>query len=142
MRSLPRFTEMSASARRSVNSLARLVRSRTARRASSLIGCRDRVAHAASSASGATRRNLLGGLRPTLDPALAVLEVVDLLLDPVGRRVELESLLPRGDGGVVLTVLDERVAEVLVDDGIGLLGLRHLALDLRQRLGIFSLLLY
>src|SRR4030095_4755288 len=140
MRSLPRFTEMSARARRSVNSLARWVRSGTARRASSLIGCRDRVAHAASSASGATRRNLLRGLRPTLDPALVVLEVVDLLLDRVGRRVERESLLPRRDGGVVLTVLDERVAEVLVDDGIRLLGLRHRALELLQRLRILSLL--
>src|SRR5262249_60780281 len=97
-------------------------------------------AHAASSASGATRRNLLRGLRPTLDPALAVLEVVDLLLDPVGRRVELESLLPRGDGGVVLTVLDERVAEVLVDDGLRLLGLHHRALQLLQRLRILALL--
>src|SRR4030095_14228972 len=79
-RSLPLFTAMSARARGSVHSLARLPRSAPTRRASSLIGGRDRVAHAASSASGATRRNLLGGLRPTLDPALAVLEDVDLLL--------------------------------------------------------------
>src|SRR3989442_3133055 len=141
-RSRPLFRAMSARARRSVNSLERAARSASARRASSPTGSwGGTVAQAAvTSASGKRRRRLLRGLRATLDPALAILEVVDLLLDPVGGRIELQSLLPRGEGVVVETVLDERITKVLVDHWIRLLGFHHRAFELLQRLGISSLL--
>src|SRR2546425_1085093 len=140
-RSRPFLISMSARARRSVNSLARSASSVSARAASPTGSRGDAVAHAATSASSKRgRRRLLRGLRATLDPALAVLEVVDLLLDPVGVRVELESLLPRGEGVVVETVLDERIPQVLVDHGIRLLGLGDGALELVQGLGISPLL--
>src|SRR5436309_8978410 len=81
---------ISARARRSVNSLERSARSVRARRAAAPPGSwGGAVAHAAWSASSKRRRRLLRGLWATLDPALAVLEVVDLLLDPVGGRIEL-----------------------------------------------------
>src|SRR6266852_464255 len=98
------------------------------------------VAQAATSASCTRRRRLLRGLWATLDPALAIFEVIDLLLDPVGGRVELEGFLPRGEGVLVETVLDQHVAKVLVDHGIRLLGLYDRALQLLQSLGIPSLL--
>src|SRR2546427_1229039 len=140
-RSRPFLISMSARARRSVNSLARSASSVSARAASPTGSRGDAVAHAATSASSKRgRRRLLRGLRATLDPALAILEVIDLLLDPVGGRVELEGLLPRGQGVFVEAVLDQRVAEVLVDHGIGLLGLHDGALELLQRLRILSLL--
>src|SRR2546422_5604656 len=96
-RSRPFLISMSARARRSVNSLARSASSVSARAASPTGSRGGAVAHAATSASSTRGRRLLRGLRATLDPALAVLEVVDLLLDPVGVRVELESLLPRSE---------------------------------------------
>src|SRR3989449_4732596 len=140
-RSRPLVRAMSARARRSVNSLERSARRASARRASSPPGSwGGTVAHAAPSASSKRGRRLLRGLRATLDPALAVLEVVDLLLDPVGVRVELESLLPRGEDVVVETVLDERIPQVLVDHGVRLLGLGDGALELVQGLGISPLL--
>ena len=98
------------------------------------------MVQAASRATCRQRRSLLSGLRATLDPALAILEVIDLLLDPVGGRVELEGLFPRGQGVVVVTVLDERVAQVLVDHGIRLLGLHDGALELLECLRILALL--
>src|SRR2546426_5615354 len=141
-RSRPLVRAMSARARRSVNSLERSARSASARRASSPPGSwgGGTVAHAAPSASSKRRRRLLRGLWATLDPALAVPEVVDLLLDPVGGRIELQGLLPRGEGVVVETVLDERISKVLVDHWIRLLGFRHRAFELLQSLGISSLL--
>src|SRR5207245_9080578 len=48
--------------------------------------------------------------------------------------------LPRGEGVVVETVLDERIPQVLVDHGIRLLGLGDGALELVQGLGISPLL--
>src|SRR5436309_3237024 len=140
-RSRPLVRAMSARARRSVNSLERSARSASARRASSPPGSwGGTVAHAAPSASSKRRRRLLRGLWATLDPALAVLEVVDLLLDPVGGRIELQGLLPRGEGVVVEAVLDERISKVLVDHWIRFLGFRHRAFELLQSLGISSLL--
>src|SRR3989442_12172899 len=96
-RSRPLFRAMSARARRSVNSLERSTRSASARRASWPTGSwGGTVAHAAPSASSKKRRRLLRGLRATFDPALAVLEAVDLLLDPVALRIDLLGLAHRG----------------------------------------------
>src|SRR5437867_6011128 len=98
------------------------------------------VAQAATNASCTRRRRLLRGLRATLDPALVILEVVDLLLDPVGGRVELQGFLPRGEGVLVETVLDARITKMLVDHGIRLLGLRGRTLELLESFGVPSLL--
>src|SRR6266542_4109904 len=79
-RSRPLVRAMSARARRSVNSLERSASSVSARRAAAPTGSwGGTVAHAAPSASSKRRRRLLRGLWATLDTALAVLEVVELL---------------------------------------------------------------
>src|SRR2546427_2068219 len=136
-RSRPLVRAMSARARRSVNSLERSARSASARRASSPPGSwGGTVAHAAPSASSKRRRRLLRGLWATLDPALAVLEVVDLLLDPVGGRIELQGLLPRSEGAVVETLVDERISKEPAGHCIRLLRLRHRDLALRQSFGV------
>src|SRR5437867_3707509 len=132
---------MSARVRRSVNSLERSASRLSARWASSPMGSREgTVAQPATRSSIRERRKLLRGFGATLDPALAVLEVVDLLLDPVGGRIELQSLLPCGESIVVEPVLHERVAQVLVDHGIWLLRARDGPLELAQSLRVFPLL--
>src|SRR3989475_13309809 len=97
---------MSARVRRSVNSLERSANRVSARWASSPMGSRDgTVAQPATRSSTRAMRELLRGFGATLDQALAVLEVVQLLLDPVGGRVEPQSLLPRRGPNVVVPVL-------------------------------------
>src|SRR5439155_1235880 len=115
---------MSARVRRSVNSLERSANRVSARWASSPMGSRDgAVAQPATRSSTRAMRELLRGFGATLDPALAVLEVVHLLLDPVGGRIELQSLLPRGERIVVEPVLHDRVIEA------GLLLVNHAQLE-------------
>src|SRR5256885_1413306 len=132
---------MSARVRRSLNSLERSASRVSARCASSPMGSREgMVAQPATRRSTREARTLLRSLGATLDAALAVLEVVHLLLDPVGGRIELQSLLPRGERIVVEPVLHERVTQVLVDHGIRLFGARDGPLELAQSLGVLPLL--
>src|SRR5438128_493348 len=129
---------MSARVRRSVNSCQRASRSSSTRRASSGTGWRaGAVAHPPASTS--RQRRLLRRLRATLGSAPA-LEVVDLLLDPFGGRVELQGLLPRGERLGLEAVFQISVAEVIVDHGVGLLRLLNGALELLQGLEITPLL--
>src|SRR3989454_2309234 len=128
---------MSARARRSVNSCQRASRSASAWRASSATGWRGgAVAHPPKSPS--RQRRLLRRFRATLGPAPA--EVFDLLLDPLGGRVELQGLLPRGERLGLESVLQIGVAEVLVDHRVGFLRLVDGALELLQGLGVATLL--
>src|SRR5437773_1581618 len=130
---------MSARARRSVNSCQRASRSPSAWRASSATGWRGgAVAHPLKSPS--RQRTLLRRLRATLGPAPAILEVLDLLLDPLGGRVELQGLLPRGERLGLESVLQIGVAEVLVDHRVGFLRLVDGALELLQSVGVATLL--
>src|SRR5438445_46940 len=130
---------MSARARRSVNSCQRASRSPSAWRASSATGWRGgAVAHPLKSPS--RQRRLLRRLRATLGPAPAILEVLDLLLDPLGGRVELQGLLPRGERLGLESVLQIGVAEVLVDHRVGFLRLVNGALELLQSVGVATLL--
>src|SRR5256884_20032 len=115
---------MSARVRRSVNSCRRASRSARARRASSATGRRGgAVAHPPQSTS--SPRRLLRRLRATLHPARAILEVFDLLLDPLGGRVELQGLLPRGERLGVLGI--ER--DDLPERADGIVELRLLLVD-------------
>src|SRR5581483_4851938 len=143
-RSSPRATRTSASARRSEKACQRSTRRAMARRASSPTGCRGGGSARAQPAASRTRRprrRLLGRLGPlTPRPLPAVLQLLDLLPDPVGRGVERERLLPGGQGVVVQPVLGVGVAQVLVDDRIGLAGLLDGALQFAERLDVASLL--
>src|SRR3989442_2004019 len=130
---------MSARARRSVNSCQRAWGSRSGGGASSATGWRGgAVAHPLKSPS--RQRRLLRRLRATLGPAPAILEVLDLLLDPLGGRVELQGLLPRGERLGLESVLQIGVAEVLVDHRVGFLRLVDDSLELLQGLGVATLL--
>src|SRR5206468_1749695 len=116
LRSRPSWTTTSARVRRSVNSCQRTSRSSSARRASSGTGWRaGAVAHPPASTS--RPRRLLRRLRATLGPTPAILEVVDLLLDPFGGRVELERLVE------VLPALGVHVTDVVVR--LGVLGVER-----------------
>src|SRR5207249_1296254 len=128
--SRPRVRTMSARARRSVNSCQRASRSPSAWRASSATGWRGGGAVAHPLKSPSRQRRLLRRLRATLGPAPAILEVLDLLLDPLGGRVELQGLLPRGERLGLESVLQIGVAEVLVDHRVGFLRLVNGALEL------------
>src|SRR5439155_580610 len=139
LRSRPSWTTTSARVRRSVNSCQRTSRSSSARRASSGTGWRaGAVAHPPASTS--RPRRLLRRLRATLGPTPAILEVVDLLLDPFGGRVELQGLLPGGERLGLEAVLQIGIAEVIVDHRVGVLRLLDGALELLQGLEIAPLL--
>src|SRR5213593_3438508 len=139
LRSRPSWTTTSARVRRSVNSCQRTSRSSSARRASSGTGWRaGAVAHPPASTS--RPRRLLRRLRATLGPTPAILEVVDLLLDPFGGRVELQGLLPGGERLGLEAVLQIGIAEVIVDHRVGVLRLLDGALELFQGLEIAPLL--
>src|SRR5213078_3522863 len=139
LRSRPSWTTTSARVRRSVNSCQRTSRSSSARRASSGTGwLAGAVAHPPASTS--RPRRLLRRLRATLGPTPAILEVVDLLLDPFGGRVELQGLLPGGERLGLEAVLQIGIAEVIVDHRVGVLRLLDGALELLQGLEIAPLL--
>ena len=108
-----------------------------------LIGSAGRRGRARRRRAPATtrRKTLLRGLRAlTLDPALAVPEVVELLLDAVGGRVELQGLLPRGERVLVQAVLDEASPRCSKMTGSGSLALSTARLSSRQRFRIAPLL--
>src|SRR2546425_4736615 len=130
---------MSARARRSVNSCQRASRSPGAWGALAPTGGRGGVA-APPLKTPSRQRRLLRRLRATLGPAPAILEVLDLLLDPLGGRVELQGLLPRGERLGLESVLQIGVAEVLVDHRVRFLRLVDGALELLQGLGVATLL--
>src|ERR1700741_3833729 len=124
----------------SVNSCQRVRSRSTARRASGPVGERGGgIAMAQPTASPATRRTraLLRSLRAfTLHPPHLGPQVVQLLLDAIGRGVELPGLLPGGGSVLVEAVLEVRVTEVLEDDRV-FLGLVHRLLQLAERVGEF-----
>src|SRR5439155_448391 len=95
------------------------------------------VAHPPASTS--RPRRLLRRLRATLGPTPAILEVVDLLVDPFGGRVELQCLLPCGERLGLEAVLQIGIAEVIVDHRDGVLRLLAGALELLQRLAVTPL---
>src|SRR5215475_13311286 len=137
---------MSASVRRSENACHRWARSAMTRRVSSVTGERGgamgRTQAAGNSATARRRTALLRRkLRTlTLDPPETVPKLLDLLLHTVGARVKLQRPLPRGERVLVQAVLGVRIAQMVEDDGVGLLGLVGGALELAQRIGVTSLL--
>src|SRR5262245_11987047 len=134
---------MSASARRSDKARHRSWSRLTARRASSETGCRGGgTATTQPARNEATARSalLLRRLRPlTLGSPQLFPSVVGLLAHAGGGRIQLERLLPGGEGILLEAVLGVGVTQVLEDHGV-FLGLLDGALQLPERFDIAPLL--
>src|SRR5215475_2031579 len=134
---------MSASARRSDKARHRSWSRLTARRASSETGCRGGgTATTQPARNEATTRSalLLRRLRPlTLGSPQAFSSIVSLLAYAGGGRIQLERLLPGGEGILLEAVLGVGVTQVLEDHRV-FLGLLDGALQLPERFYIASLL--
>src|SRR5215470_437678 len=140
-RSLPCAIRTSASARRSENSCHRAARRATARCASSVGVSRGGGTATVQPAASETIATRLLRRRPlTLEPLQPRDGVLDLLLHPVCRRIELERSLPRRDRLLLESVLRAGVAEVLIDHRIRLACFLHRALELAKRVGVAALL--
>src|SRR3989338_814843 len=140
-----RWIVISARVRRSANSSQRCWRTAIRRWASGERGSRGggREAHpvdrsAAAPRSAAQRLRLdLGPL--TLDAALLVAGLLELLLDLFVLGIQRERLLPGGHRVVHEAVLHVGVAQVVEDHGV-FLGALHRALELAKGLGVVPLL--
>src|SRR5262249_31082619 len=137
-----RSTRTSAWERRSENSFRRARSRSTARWASSGIALRGGGKAVAQPPASQRISSALGrSLRAFTPEALQTGDgLVELLLPPVGRRVELEGPFPRADRFLLEPVLGEGIAQVIVDDRVGLAGLLDRASQLLESLGIAPLL--